>query len=425
MSVRALVVSVLIAAAVASCRGLVGVTDRVALNECDTCLELEGCAAITEACRHDAACESRSECISNCPAGAADCVVRCTGSSAYGEVDPVGDYEACRATKCAGACSVTCAQVPLLANDSASSTCPTCIASSCCDVADQCLNNPGCTRLVECVRAQGTRLGTDICRNRLYPDGQPTLMQLESCVQAHCGTECEFGNYWGCAERARPPATIDVVTHTLNIFDLEAIDQPLGGIHVSVCQPTDPECVHPVVDDYSNERGQLDFTLNLSSKFGRIRFSGFIRLDDPSGTYVRTVNAFYPGLVLDGATTNLLMAKPSTLATIGAVLGQRLDPARGQALILVQDCASRGAKDVTLAVEPSDDETKVFYLAAGTPSRAAIATDSQGAAVVVNALPGSITVTMTPRDLGRPVGKIQALIQAGALTENLVQPSPL
>lgn len=416
----------LVVAAIASCRQIVGVDDRIALDPCDTCMELQDCATASEACQRDDACTSRSKCFAACAPGAADCISRCTNASVYGLIEPVAAYEACRATKCAAACNVTCAQFPFLTNDPASQSCTACIGANCCAAANACASDERCVALNECIRTQTTFAGASVCRQRQYADANPTLAQLETCAQNNCSKECAYGNYWQCEGHVTPPVpTTDTVTTTMSINDLEALDQPIPGVQVRVCPPTDPECISPVFEGVSDANGQLDITVNVKSKFGRIGFSGYSFLDDPSGTYIRAINRWYPALASDKSFSLMLMAKPSTIATIAAVLGVRADPARGQVLVFVEDCASHQSENVTITVEPSDVATRIFYVANGTPSRSATATDSQGVAIVVNAMPGPLTITMTPRSLGHANGSARTLVQAGALSQGVVQPSPL
>ena len=127
--------------------------------------------------------------------------------------------------------------------------------------------------------------------------------------------------------------------------------------------------------------------------------------------------------------TQLLVAPPSSkslaldtqmitreyfLALAGGIAPMP-NPTRGTLFVVVRDCNHRPGAGVRVRIEPSDEETRQFYLATRLPSRTATETDDTIAAggfanVEANT---SITIHATVADSGLSYASIAAFVRPG------------
>jgi hypothetical protein len=428
--------ALVIAVAIVDCRQLVGIDDRSLVGPCDACVHIASCTDETRECGADAACSPRASCMSACAPGAADCQARCVNVPSYGAIEPVASYESCRATRCGEACQVTCGDVPVLVADSAASACTQCVATSCCDAERACAAAADCWRVAECVRARTAPDAQLACRTIRYdPGATSAYAALEGCVQGHCFDDCDYGNDWSCVGHVAWPLPIgNTFTHTFHIVDATDPTHPIAGVEARICLPSDPACAAPVFTRPTNANGDLTITFDTRSVVGsRHGFDGFLFMDDPSKRYVRSIFQADPPFAEDGATSVHVLTTPAIAGGLAAVVGEKYVPAAGQVLVLVHDCAGRNARGVTISFAPSDPSAKIYYFKGGLPSRAATETDSSGNAVIFNAPPGILTLTIFPKELGgAAAGHVSTLVQigepsgatTGAISQTLVLPSP-
>ncbi|MDB4938831.1 MAG: hypothetical protein JWP87_5803 [Labilithrix sp.] len=70
-------------------------------------------------------------------------------------------------------------------------SCDQCAKAKCCEEVLTCVNTPDCTRLQECIapcdQSDFVCIGT--CQD-MHPKGNASLIDVGSCVQSNCKTEC-------------------------------------------------------------------------------------------------------------------------------------------------------------------------------------------------------------------------------------------
>jgi hypothetical protein len=77
-----------------------------------------------------------------------------------------------------------------------------------------------------------------------------------------------------------------------------------------------------------------------------------------------------------------------------------------------------------VTVDPPDPRAITYYFQGGIASLSATETDTSGLAGVVNVVPGTVTLTVTPRALGKPSSVGRVHVRQGTLSVRFMYPSP-
>lgn len=181
-------------------------------SACGTCVA-SACQTERTACLSDPGCASFASCVDACPVAAggnadAACVAGCPAPSSSAGVSAMTALEACRISgagaQCAGCggadagSDATSADNPILAPQGCTQTgkagCYGCIVDNCCKLKAECLGDPDCDALSNCVAA---------CSGWACES---------ACFSAHEGSVAKYSRYYGCASIFCPGSDQDCKT---------------------------------------------------------------------------------------------------------------------------------------------------------------------------------------------------------------------
>ncbi len=217
---------------------------------------------------------------------------------------------------------------------------------------------------------------------------------------------------WGCIGHVEPPKGSAMITVAVQLVDLVS-GLPAKGVTVKLCSKYDPPCNSPLGMPEVGADGYVSATVTRD-------FQGYF--DVQSSSYL-------PSLVfLDADVTAsnpvVQLVTPGVVDTLAMGVSVTRDPAAGIVLSRTVDCQLTASSGVSISIFPSAKET-AFYLIASGVSPGATATDRSGDSGFINVAPGTPTITATRGQGGEVIGKVTTLVRAGAVTYQLLPPTPL
>ena len=424
-----------IAACAIACRQLVGIGDNPpqgALQDdaspsvCDlplvgACAECVKSSCCTEAtnCAKDPSCSSLASCSEEC-GGAQECLSKCLYQSA--QETPSANFaplHACQAAHCESQCGLTCGGIAFVYSPrDAAVACQACMTTNGCDTERSCAAAESCEDYGQCVVACQGRIDCTSNCAVVNDAGRAVAAPLGKLAAGTCSQPCQTGDNWECIGHLSPPAP--QVTSTLATMQvLDMINQRVGvpGAQVSVCGEGKCDPVAGLTDD----AGDVTFGIPLPPQT-TLGPTGYVHITSvQDGGLVPAL--FYWGSPLSAPTMTLTAwaASPVEVALLEGQTKVTQDPMHGLLIAVAVDCIDQAAPGIVFSLQPKDTSTEGIYLVDEMPSATAMQTDRSGTAIFANVPAGTVTVTAT---FGvRPVGHVDVLVQAGAVTETFVPPS--
>jgi hypothetical protein len=253
---------------------------------------------------------------------------------------------------------------------------------------------------------------------------------------------------WGCLGKVvmGTPQT-QSVNVTVPFFDLINM-KPFLNVGIRACPKLDVTCSRPigpvvaadsagiatisvpalfdgyaqVVDLVGQDAGDSDAGNPDASDLG----------DAPSaesgGSSARLIPSllfFNPPLVKDTQYRIVPLFGASDIQVLAAAEGNTWDQSQhGMLFTGMLDCSLKPAAGVTWDASIVDASSRRFYLINGLPDEAASATDSSGFGGLLNAPPGTITITATVRATGKRIGSATVLVRPGVASYTYLAPTP-
>ena len=381
---------------------------------CASCAAANCCTAST-ACATDPTCTSYESCLGNCN-GDPKCRSQCTIDNPVGTASDVSALSACLAGKCEAECGLTCGAIADITSEpDAAAACQRCLASSACSQAEACGSSESCDGYLRCPLGFSAVDSTEVCEGTGTDAG--AALASATAFTSSCATPCATGNYWACVGHVswRSPKTATVALN-FTVKDFTS-GKAVPGVDVAVCGEHDLNCTQPYTQLPTNGTGQVTLpfqnVLNSASQFG---LNGHLQLTSPSiVTYL-----FYWGFPLVEAQLTLYanVVTPAEFQVETKSTGVTPDLTRGTVSPIVYDCLghpSPGAQ-VTLST--------TFTNEFNTSGVAATVTGQDGIVIFDNVPAGPVDLTAVPPAIGMPSSKVSVNVQAGAVTELLMWPTP-
>jgi hypothetical protein len=230
-----------------------------------------------------------------------------------------------------------------------------------------------------------------------------------TCVANVCETKAD--PKWGCIGHVDPPKGGMMIKVTIKVVDLVST-APVTSATVKLCSKYDPPCNSPLGIPTVGSDGTVTATIASD-------FQGYF--DVQAKGYLTSL-AFVDATVTN--TNSDIQLIPQTAGvTLAKGAGVTIDPGAGIILARTTDCTGSASAGVSVSIFPSVKETGFYTIAAGV-SPGATATDNAGNAGFVNVAPGTPTLTATRGPGGQEIGKVTTLVRAGAVTYQLMSPTP-
>ena len=382
---------------------------------CEACLESNCCPEAT-ACAGHTACNGLEVCLGACDGGDPACRAQCVAGHRLGPDPFETQLAACLARSCAAPCGIPCGPFAQLAGVDAAPGCETCVENSVCNASLACAGQPGCQAILWCTETTYDLDREQACLDGYRDAGIDAALAFRSSLLTSCLGDCALGSQWYCVGHLAPPQESSQDTAvTLTLYDIFT-NKPLVGAEVDVCSRTDSTCTPVITSATSDVDGKA--TVTVPSNVGGLGASGYLKISEP--------NLLVPELIFWG----FPLSEPTLADTIGtfttaeatpsaltSVLGVPVD-LTSHALVVVSplDCQNVAATGVTFSVSSPDPGTQVLYVTSTGGFSTDAGTSPAGLALIVNVPVGSVTVTATPRALGRPSSVVSGFTWAGTVT---------
>jgi hypothetical protein len=382
---------------------------------CESCLESQ-CATQATACEGDILCSVLEGCLGKCQGDPA-CRATCVTQHRIGPDGPETQLASCLATKCAQPCAIVCGGLAQDFGADAAAGCQECILnnSGACNAGLACAASPECLANDWCRQTSAYLDRFEACQNA-HDAGTDAEDTLQNALLTSCQSACALGSQWYCVGHPpQPPPTSPPATLDVYVEDPFIGQQPVPGLEVKLCSPTDVTCAHPLVPpQVTGDSGLLTFQYpgeNLSTGP-----TGFLSLSG-SGTpelfywsFPLTQSSLYNEV---GAVSQL------DLAAIESEIPITVDLTNDAAIaIQTFDCEITRAPGVTFTIDPPGPP--VFYSKGLAIDLDASSTDvAYAGAFFVNVpIPADnmVTVTAHPVALGRPSTVLQVYVQPKTVT---------
>jgi len=238
------------------------------------------------------------------------------------------------------------------------------------------------------------------------PDFQDAVCQESICVVQP--------TRWSCL-KTDGPAMMTISGEFAVSFRVRdtVSQQPKMGVTARACRRLDVSCAKSV-----GEVGTTDENGNVELRVPG-GFDGYVRFE--SSEIAPTLYFFDPPVQANQHDLTVSVNTPETAVGLAALTGATPDGTLGVVLVTVYDCFAKPADGVIVTPGEVGDSAKMFYVRNGLPSTTAKATDDTGYAGIVNAAPGTITVSAATNDA--TIGSVTVLVQSGTQTLAHINPN--
>jgi hypothetical protein len=236
-----------------------------------------------------------------------------------------------------------------------------------------------------------------------------------TCVMNVCQAKPTPNPKWGCIGDVQPLPSGGMTPVTVQLVDLLSMAPLSNGLTISLCAKLDPQCASALMQTVPDTAGSVSVTVPSD-------FDGYLDIVDSTGTYLPSL--IFLDLVAVAQNSTILLVTANEEKALVGTADITLVPNTGLLLVPVVDCTSARTAGVSVSVSPATGST-LFYVIANTPSTSATETDSAGNAGFVNVTPGDVTITGTLDPGGQEMGTVTTIVRAGALTYQLIRPTPL
>jgi serine/threonine-protein kinase len=227
------------------------------------------------------------------------------------------------------------------------------------------------------------------------------------------------------------PPDARTTLHSRALFLTLVGDRAVEGVDIKACAQRDPLCLNPIDHSQTNARGFVELALPKG-------FTGYVEASaNAAHPDMVPLLVFAPPPVADSPPEAVfersrdraarLVMNESEISSILSIIGQKLDPARGQFVGIALDCKRHPLDGVSLVTNVSDPRSTPFYTdIAGIPSSRKTATGRRGEAGILNLPPGVVDIeaVRTVNGTRTRIGSYTVVIRAGAVTQLGMVPTP-
>ncbi|MBK8252179.1 MAG: hypothetical protein IPK82_05870 [Polyangiaceae bacterium] len=230
------------------------------------------------------------------------------------------------------------------------------------------------------------------------------------CVENVCQAK-PVDPIWGCIGNVEPPVSGNMDTLKSTFLDL-ITNKPPANATFKLCNKYDAPCDAPLGTPTMEADGSV--TVTIPSEL-----EAYLQMEGPG---------YYPMLAfLDHdvqAENPVVYAVPDAIVgTLATNAGVEIDETKGIVLGRLANCTGAPASGASVAIFPSDQETR-FYTINNTVKADATKTDSSGNSGFVNVTPGAPQLTGYVSPGGQAYGTVSTLVRAGHITAQIVKPTP-
>jgi hypothetical protein len=227
------------------------------------------------------------------------------------------------------------------------------------------------------------------------------------------GSRCLANPRWRC-ELPPPVAATGEKELTVLLRDSLSLS-PIPDVHIVACAKLDPECANPITEGTTGSDGILAIKV-------RDNFAGYLQQTDRTD-YAPALYFLPPVFPKDGVLQPFpLLGAGASLDALAATLGSRIDPMRGNMMLIAEDCMGMALPGATFSSPQADENTVQFYVRDLLPSTAATETADAGNGGYLNMPPGTVVLNlaraMPPLDLAT----ISVSVRAGFISIAYVRP---
>lgn len=236
------------------------------------------------------------------------------------------------------------------------------------------------------------------------------------CDQAPAGDPI-----WGCLGHVTEPVPDPTRKVTFSIIAAFTSHSPVTQATIDVCAKLDLDCASKDPNYPKGISPSADGTVTLTVIEG---FDGFMRVTGPQIMDTR-VFVGRP-IVAPPSVKEVRLIQPSEYDALAAFAKLTVDPQRGTAILLANDCSGATASGVELACPTADASSQVFYLVNQFPTTPPTAThtDIDGYGGFFN-LPVGPAVARTSRAADNVViGESSFDVIANTISAVLISPTP-
>jgi hypothetical protein len=311
-------------------------------------------------------------------------------------------------------------KAPLISDE-----CRECAKSECIEENLDCLDDPSCVELTQCVAKAVDPAAQNDCR----AEHAEWLMQsiaardiggpYQQCVFLNkCTSECEGRTQLACTNDYAWPTRLGGGTVALHLRFVEGLSgKPSQGVRVRACQQEDALKCLPLTDWQTvSKDGVADIEVGLSLG----AFSGYLELDG-GDLYPSLLRFGWP--ILRELVTNVTVVSRGSVEPLLNSSVVNVDPSLGLLQLRAFGCTGLPTRGVSFSVDSPTKETAVWYTA-GTdiaPNFMVDVTGDRGAGGIINVAPGarSISATSDGEEIAR---NVRAPVRTGYMTIVYVVP---
>jgi hypothetical protein len=419
--------AVAIVGGVLACGQLVGIEEdppttltcgSLLAGDCQTCGVAQCCAELS-ACAASAPCRTLETCINACNGDPA-CRAQCASDHPIANDPTMAAVLTCLASSCESQCGPSCGWLADYVSPEAAPGCQSCIVGQACQTVNDCLTNPACAAATVCTASSVTGDVNEACKAELFDGGTTTWnAMVVQLLNGKCGTQCDLYQNWSCIGHVSwPRATTSSIMLTFHASDLSST--PVPGLATKLCAVSDPACAAPLSTQTTDDAGVATVVAPIPNGPGYVGPTGYLTLESDAGAVIPELYFWsFPvsePMVQFGDPT---VVTPDQADALAASFKVTLDTSLGDILAVALDCNFSHANGVQFALSAPDGGSMPppFYVGGVD------ATNKQEPAVFFNVPPGWVTLTATPKGLGRPSSVVSLLVRPGTLTEVNAPPS--
>ncbi len=394
---------------------------------CGACMD-KSCADEARRCSADGSCTLFEACIAacgrdqTCAAQCRDQVPSCSRSQ------ETWDLNQCVATRCAEACPESIVTLPNSHKSCGalfgSPECRTC----CCDQFPACEGDPACKPACNMQCQTTDPIGLTClaqCTGRPGDQYSETANEAGACFQSNkCAGAC--GAYdWSCLGKVQLPQRPSEGPVLLygTVLDFPA-GNPLSGFEVKTCPfGQNPTCM-PVDRELSDPSGNFTVDLGTTIAANGFALSTYFEVNAPPGLDYQTHLFFLPAWALVHSLRYFFVVYTRT--GVGNVTG---DPKFGGVLFLAHDCTPTlfppAAGGVHVSIDPVGTSDPVGYTMQNLQGdTTATATYPYGVGFILNASPGTVTLTAQLQATQQLIGRTPVWVRPDTTTVVELAPTP-
>ena len=383
---------------------------------CEACLQ-SACCTQAAACANDTACSALEGCLGPAggdPARRASCV----RTNLIGVNTAEEGLSACLAASCAHPCGLDCGGIAGVVGPDAATACQSCAVTNTdlCNAATTCLSDPACVGWLWCILGNVQQDRQQACESALDAAADAATALRRGAITS-CQAQCGLGDQWFCVGHpTSPPQPNPTTTVAVSLYE-NITQKPVPGVRIEGCSQVDHTCGTVLSNATTDDAGSAILSVTrLGTGPGA---SGYLLMTD--GGIAPEIA--YWGYPLSEPTINLsvpVLTEPDLAFIESQLGGVVIDQSRALVTVAAYDCDGFGSPGVTFTIDPSDSETKLFYIDQSTFGFTPDAsTDPSGLALFVNVLvpsSGVVQVTATPAALTKASSVEAVVVRPNTIT---------